>query len=81
MGRSMPDDTPKRVGLKGPFYYFFSEITREDGTMLGEDYSFCNRWHSIDGNEIWALVDESIGHVGDMVYGAPYLNRLRQRKA
>jgi hypothetical protein len=61
MARSLPDDAVERVGLKGPFYDFFSEIAREDGTMLGEDYSFCKRWHSIAGNEIWALVDESIG--------------------
>jgi hypothetical protein len=81
MARSLPDHAVERVGLKGPFYDFFSEITREDGTLLGEDYSFCKRWHSIAGNEIWAIVDESIGHVGDMIYGAPYLNRLRQRKA
>jgi hypothetical protein len=26
-------------------------------------------------------VDEPIGHVGDMVYGAPYLKRLLQGKA
>jgi hypothetical protein len=82
MARSLSDDeTVERGGLTGPFYDFFSEISHEDGTRLGEDYSFCKRWHSIDGNEIWALVDESIGHVGDMIYGAPYLNRLRQRKA
>jgi hypothetical protein len=79
--RLMPDDAGERLGLKGPFYDFFSEMTREDGTRLGEDYSFCQRWHSMPGNEIWAVVDESIGHVGDMIYGAPYLNRLRERKA
>jgi hypothetical protein len=81
MARALPDDTVERAGLKGPFYDFFSEITCEDGTRLSEDYSFCKRWQSIGGNEIWAVVDKSIGHVGDMIYGAPYVNRLRQRKA
>jgi hypothetical protein len=81
MARSLPDNIVDRAGFKGPFYDFFSEMTLEDGTRLGEDYSFCKRWHSMPGNEIWAVVDESIGHVGDMIYGAPYLNRLRQRKA
>jgi hypothetical protein len=84
LARPVPDDTVntvERAGLKGPFYDFFTEITCEDGTRLGEDYSFCKRWHSIGGNEIWAVVDTSIGHVGDMIYGAPYVNRLRQRKA
>jgi hypothetical protein len=69
------------MGLKGPFYDFFSEMNLEDGTRLGEDYSFCKRWRSLAGNEIWAAVDEPIGHVGDMIYGAPYLKRLLQGKA
>ena len=81
IARLLPDDTAERVGFKGPFYDFFSEITLDDGTRLGEDYSFCKRWRSIAGNEIWAAVDQPIGHVGDMIYGAPYLNRLRQGKA
>jgi hypothetical protein len=79
--RSRPDRFLQRSGFGGPFYGFFDEITLEDGDMLSEDYSFCKRWRSVSGNEIWAVVDEPIGHVGDMVYGAPYLNRLLQGKA
>jgi len=81
MARLLPDDASERIGLKGPFYDFFSEMTLEDGTRLREDYSFCKRWRSLAGNEIWAAVDESIGHVGAMIYGAPYLNRLLRGKA
>jgi hypothetical protein len=55
-------------GFEGPFYDFFSEMNLEDGTRLSEDYSFCERWRSLAGNEIWAAVDEPIGHVGDMIY-------------
>jgi hypothetical protein len=83
VARSLPDDASgqaDRIDLKGPFYDFFSEITLENGIRLGEDYSFCKRWRSIDENEIWAAVEESIGHIGDMIYGAPYLNRLHQGK-
>ena len=69
------------MGLEGPFYEFFSEITLEDGRRLSEDYSFCKRWRSMPGKEIWAIVDEPVGHVGDMVYSAPYLKRLLQGKA
>jgi hypothetical protein len=76
MARLLPDSSPERIGLKGPLYDFFSEMTLEDGTRLSEDYSFCKRWRGLAGNEIWAVVDEPIGHVGDMIYGAPYLNRL-----
>ena len=79
--RSLPDDTADGNGFEAPFHHFFSEMTREDGALIGEDYSFCKRWHSMRGNEIWAVVDELIGHVGDMIYGAPFLNRLRERKA
>jgi len=67
-------------GMQGPFYDFFGEIKLENGDHLSEDYSFCDRWLSKPGNEIWALVDEPIWHVGDMNYGAPYVNRFRQEK-
>jgi hypothetical protein len=80
MARLLADDSSERIGLKGPFYDFFSEITLENGARLSEDYSFCKRWCSIPDNEIWAVVDEPIGHVGDMIFGAPYLNRLLQGK-
>jgi hypothetical protein len=81
MARLLPDASAESIGLKGPCYDFFSEMTLEDGTRLSEDYSFCKRWRSLAGNEIWAAVDEPIGHVGDMIYGAPYLNRLLRGKA
>jgi hypothetical protein len=81
MVRLRPDRFLQRSGLAGPFYDFFDEITLEDYDILSEDYSFCKRWRSIPSNEIWAVVDEPIGHVGEMVYGAPYLNRLVQGKA
>ena len=77
----LPDGSWETIDFKGPFYDFFSEITLEDRTRLSEDYSFCKRWRSLAENEIWAIVDEPIGHVGDMIYGAPYLKRLVQGKA
>lgn len=80
VARLLPEGSWETIDFKGPFYDFFSEMTLEDGTRLSEDYSFCKRWHSLAGNEIWAVVDELIGHVGDMVYGAPYLKRLLQGK-
>jgi hypothetical protein len=79
--RLRPDRFLQKSGLGGPFYDFFGETTLEDGDSLSEDYSFCKRWRSMPGNEIWAVVDEPIGHVGDMVYSAPYLKRLLQGKA
>jgi hypothetical protein len=81
IARLRPDRFLQKGGVDGPFYDFFGEITLEDGDILSEDYSFCRRWRSELGNEIWAVVDEPIGHVGDMIYGAPYLKRLLQGKA
>jgi hypothetical protein len=81
MAQLLPDGSSERMGSKGPFYDFFSEMTLEDGTRRSEDYSFCKRWRSLAEYEIWAAVDEPIGHVGDMIYGALYLNRLLQGKA
>jgi hypothetical protein len=79
--RPRPDRFLEKSGFEGPLYDFFGEITLEDGDSLSEDYSFCKRWRSMPGNDIWAIVDEPIGHVGDMVYCAPYLNRLLLGKA
>jgi hypothetical protein len=80
IARQHPDRWLQRKdGISGPFYDFFGEITLEDGDTVSEDYSFCKRWRSAPGNEIWAAVDEPIGHVGDMVYGAPFLHRLLQK--
>jgi hypothetical protein len=81
MVRQRPDRFLQKSGIEGPFYDFFDEITLDDGDILSEDYSFCKRWLSVPGNEIWAVVDEPIGHVGDMVYGTPYLKRLLQGRA
>ena len=80
VARQLPKHSGERGGLKGPFYDFFSETRLEDGTLLSEDYSFCKRWRGLPDREIWAVIDESIGHVGEMIYRAPYLNRLLRGK-
>jgi hypothetical protein len=55
---------------------FETEID-ERGTPLSEDWSFCVRWRKL-GGDIWALVDEEIGHFGQMMYRGRYLDRLKQ---
>jgi hypothetical protein len=82
IARLRPDGLTQSFDLNGPSYDFFSQITHPDGEKLSEDYAFCERWLSISGNEIWALIDVPIGHVGDIVYGAsaPYLTRLRLKE-
>ena len=76
--RLRPDDLLRSLGPDGPFHDFFGLVAQPDGERLSEDYSFCERWRGVPGNEVWALVDAPIGHVGDMVYGAPFLTRLLQ---
>jgi hypothetical protein len=45
-----------------PVYGFF-----DCPNDLGEDFAFCERWTK-QGGEIWALVDPTIGHIGDFTY-------------
>jgi hypothetical protein len=52
------------MSVKVPFYNFFDHIYLDFGDYLSEDYSFCHRWVVGCGGEIWACVDESIGHCG-----------------
>jgi hypothetical protein len=59
----------------GPGHGFFDNIVR-DGKYLGEDLSFCERWRTLCGGEIWGLISEEIGHVGDFVYRAKLRDRL-----
>jgi hypothetical protein len=64
------------LGVADPHYDFFAHVAGPDGAMLGEDYSFCQKWREGCGGEVWALTDADIRHVGDMAYGVPFLKRL-----
>lgn len=62
-----------------PIYGFFDKITSEDGRRIGEDYSFCDRWTSLCGGEIYAVIDEEISHADNTVLRGKhgdYLNSL-----
>jgi hypothetical protein len=71
----------KNVG-KNPFGIdtlpgFFDQMGSADGP-LSEDLAFCERWTSLCGGDVWALVEERIGHIGQMEYSVPYIERLKQ---
>jgi hypothetical protein len=66
-------------GLEGTLYGFFDQMTGEDGP-LSEDLAFCERWSSLCGGDVWALVEERIGHIGSMEFAVPYVERLKLRK-
>lgn len=45
----------------------FDSVQDDNGVSLGEDVSFCRRWRTL-GGEIWALMDEVVGHAGPWVF-------------
>lgn len=65
------------LGISEGIYDFFDPIYT-NGNYLSEDLSFCHRWVELCKKELWALVNEDVGHVGDMRYGVPYIHRLKQ---
>jgi hypothetical protein len=54
---------------------FFDNLIA-DGTRLGEDYSFCHRWTSQMGRELWVCVDEDVRHIGSYDYTARFSDLL-----
>jgi hypothetical protein len=52
--------------VKGPVLQCFANIY-VDGVLSSEDASFCKRWVQC-GGEIWALIDQTVIHVGRFKY-------------
>jgi hypothetical protein len=52
------------------------EIEYREGTMFGEDYTFCNRWRAL-GGEIWVDPSLPLEHVGQYVYTGTYADALK----
>lgn len=69
------DDTTRQEGLARGLYNFFDLIYQAAGgdDYLPEDLSFCHRWVCGCGGAVWAIIDEDIGHTGDMRYGEPFI--------
>ena len=55
-------------GLKEVFQCF-EALANPHGVMMGEDFSFCQRWRNL-GGEIWVTFDESLGHTGPYTFRA-----------
>ncbi|HEV2602649.1 MAG TPA: hypothetical protein VGU24_03215 [Microvirga sp.] len=71
--------TARRFGphLRGTFYGFFDYIV-DAGETLSEDLSFCKRWVEACGGDVWGVVTDEIGHIGEATPNAPYMARLRR---
>lgn len=54
-------------GLRGSAYGFFDPIV-DGATLMSEDLSFCRRWRDLCGGEVWALIDQPVGHTGPMTF-------------
>ncbi|RYC30021.1 hypothetical protein D3273_21030 [Lichenibacterium minor] len=54
----------------------FSPTVDRDGAFLSEDVAFCRRWTERCGGEIWACVDQEMGHVGRHVFRGCAADRL-----
>ena len=58
----------------GPEYGFFDRIARDDGARESEDYAFCDRWLKLCGGEVYAVIDEEIGHIGKMIHRGRWID-------
>lgn len=73
--RGPPNEYSRAVGLDDTVYGFFDPLIKPDGQWTSEDFSFCIRWSSLCGGEVWALTDADVGHIGEMIYSAKFSDR------
>lgn len=66
-----------KAGFTGTVYDFFDEIALPNGDWLSEDYAFCRRVSELGDVDVNAYVGDGVGHVGQFVYGGPYIERLK----
>src|SRR5919199_5342694 len=65
------------MSTKVPFYGFFDHVYMDFGDYISEDFSFCHRWVFGCAGEIWACVDEPIGHHGMYEFRGTYLDKIK----
>lgn len=74
--RVQEQHTYRSNGLTGPLYGFFDAIF--DGpNELTEDFSFCIRYRKLCGGQVFAILDEDIGHIGEFTYRAKMSDLIR----
>jgi hypothetical protein len=71
------ENTYGRFGLKGGVLQCFESMPDERGHYCGEDTAFCRRWVAGCGGEIWAVVTETIVHVGQENFAGHFLTKLQ----
>jgi hypothetical protein len=66
-----------KFGLKGGVLQCFEPMPDENGHYCGEDVAFCRRWVEGCGGEVWAVVTETIVHVGSEPFAGHFLTKLQ----
>lgn len=61
------------------YFGLFDLMKDENNGLLGEDYSFCDRWVKGCGGEIWCDVDARVSHHGHHRYTGSLQESLRWR--
>lgn len=62
--RGGTDPAYRGMGVGYDVLQVFESVQADNGLFLGEDISFAHRWRMRCGGDIWACIDEEIGHVG-----------------
>lgn len=70
----------RAAGLQGEIFDFFRQIAREDGDLLSEDYSFCERVRALGDTQLLCFVGGGVVHVGQFPYSAAFVERLKAGK-
>ncbi len=71
------ENTYGKFGLKDGVLQCFESMPDEHGHYRGEDTAFCRRWVEGCSGEIWAVVTETIAHVGTGRFVGNYLTKLQ----
>lgn len=66
-----------KFGLRGGVLQCFQPMPDENNVFTGEDTAFCHRWVEGCGGEIWAVVTETVVHVGTQHYVGNFLTKLQ----
>lgn len=79
MGRRFPElwsaasESPYHgLGLEGSVFQCFNPLKNQDNVYFAEDMSFCLRWTMACGGEIWVCADETIVHLGRVLFTGNY---------
>jgi hypothetical protein len=68
-----------QVSSKARFFGLFDLLKSDQGSLIGEDYSFCDRWVQGCGGEIWCDTEARIVHHGHHRYTGSLQESLKLR--